>query len=99
MFASMALMGAHLGAQRYAECATCARVMIETHPEHIAGHQYLTAALAMQGEMTAAGEARDALLRLRPEFSLAWMRRNLPPTGELAERIYEALRKAGIPEA
>jgi adenylate cyclase len=99
MFASMALMGAHLGAQRYAESITWARLMIETNPEHIAGHIYLTAALAMQGEMTAAAGAREALLRLRPELSVAWMRQNLPPTGELAERVYQSLRKAGIPEA
>jgi tetratricopeptide (TPR) repeat protein len=99
MFASMALMGAHLAAQRYAESITWSRIMIETNPEHIAGHIYLTAALAMQGEMTAAADARVVLLRLRPELSLAWMRQNLPPTGELAERICQALRNAGVPEA
>ena len=98
MFASMALMGAHLGAQRNAESITWARMMIETNPEHIAGHIYLTAALVMQGEMTTAVEARDALLRLRPELSLAWMKENLPATGEIAERVYEALRRAGVPE-
>ena len=98
MFASMALMGAHLGAQRNAESITWARMMMETNPEHIAGHIYLTAALVMQGEMTTAVEARDALLRLRPELSLAWMKENLPATGEIAERVYEALRRAGVPE-
>jgi len=99
MFASMALMAAHVGAGRYAECVTWARLMSGTHPEHIAGHIYLTAALAMQGEMTEATDALMPLLRLRPELSLAWMRQNLPPTGELAERIYEALRRVGVPES
>ena len=98
MFALMAQMGAHFDARRYMEGVTSARIMTETNPEHIAGHIYLTAALAMQGEMTAAAKAREALLRLRPELSLAWMRENLPPTGELAERIDEALRRAGVPE-
>jgi hypothetical protein len=51
----------------------------------------------MQGEMTAAAEARETLLRLRPELSVACMRENLPPTGELADRIYEAMRRAGVP--
>jgi adenylate cyclase len=98
MFASMALMNVHFAAGRYAECVTWAHTMIERSPEHIAGHIYLTAALAMQGEPTAAAEARGTLFRLRPEFSLAWMTENLPPTGELAERIRDALRKAGVPE-
>jgi TolB-like protein/class 3 adenylate cyclase len=98
MFASMALMAAYVGAGRYAECVTFARIMTETHPEHLAGHIYLAAALAMQGELTSAAQARDTLLRLRPEFSLTWMTENLPPTGELAERLCQGLRLAGVPE-
>jgi adenylate cyclase len=43
-------------------------------------------------------EARATLLRLRPEMSLAWMREMTPMTGELAERVCEGLRKAGVPE-
>jgi TolB-like protein/Tfp pilus assembly protein PilF len=98
-FASLALAGAYFGTGRYVECVTWARTMIERSPEHIGGHAYLAAALAMQGELTAAAEARDALLRLRPGYSLAWMTENLPPTGELAERLRDAFRKAGVPEA
>ena len=52
----------------------------------------------MQGELTAAAEARDVLLSLRPEFSLTWMTENLPPTGALKERLCDGLRKAGVPE-
>jgi len=48
--------------------------------------------------MTAAEEAGIALLQLRPEFSLNWMGENLPATGELADRLREGLRKAGLPE-
>jgi hypothetical protein len=72
--------------------------MIEKNPGHLAGHFFLAAALAMRGELTAAAEARDTLLGLRPEFSLAWMTENLPPTGELNERLRDGLRKAGMPE-
>ena len=52
------------------------------------------------GGSTAAAEARGTLLRLRPEFSLAWMTESLsmPITGEMAERLRDGLRKAGIPE-
>jgi hypothetical protein len=52
----------------------------------------------MEGDLASAAEARDTLVRLRPEFSLAWMTENLPPTGEIAERLREGLRKAGVPE-
>jgi hypothetical protein len=52
----------------------------------------------MQGNLTAAAEARGTLLRLRPDFSLTWMNENQPLTGEMAERLSEGLRKAGVPE-
>ena len=41
----------------------------------------------------------SASFQFRPEFSLAWMAENQPLTGELAERLREGLRKAGVPEA
>ena len=52
----------------------------------------------MEGDLTAATEARRTLVRLRPEFSLSWLTANQPITGELAERLCEGLRKAGVPE-
>jgi adenylate cyclase len=88
----------HFAAGRYPECVTWARNMIEKSPGHLAGHQFLTAALAMEGDLTAAAEACGTLLRLRPEFSLKLMMENQPITGELGERLCEALRKAGVPE-
>jgi tetratricopeptide (TPR) repeat protein len=98
-YASNALSQVHFAAGRYPECVTWARNLIEKSPGYLGGQSLLTAALAMQGDLTAAAEARDALLRLRPEFSLSWMTENMPNTGKLAERLCEALRKAGVPEA
>ena len=98
LYASIAMANVHFAAGRYPECVTWARNMIEKSPGHIAGHFFLTAALAMEGDLTAAAEARGTLLRLRPEFSLTWMTENQPLTGELAERLREGLRKAGVPE-
>ena len=91
----------HFAARRYSECATWARNLIEKSPGYLGGHLFLTAALALDGDLTAAAEARGTLLRLRPEFSLTWMTENLPlpVTGEVAERQRDALRKAGVPEA
>jgi adenylate cyclase len=98
LYASLALAQVHFIAGRYPQCVTWARNMIEKSPEIVPGHFFLTAALAMAGDLTAAAEARATLLRLRPEMSLAWMREMTPMTGELAERVCEGLRKAGVPE-
>jgi adenylate cyclase len=99
LYASNAMANVHFAAGRYPECATWARNTIEKSPEFLPGHVHLVAALAMEGDLTAAAETRDTLLRLRPEFSLTWMTENMPLTGEMADRIYEGLRKAGVPEA
>jgi adenylate cyclase len=96
--ASLALAGAHFSARRYAECVSWARTMTERSPDHVAGHMFLTAALATQGDLAGTAEALDTLLRLWPQFSLAWMKENMPPAGELGERLREGLRKAGVPE-
>ena len=98
-YASVALAQVHFAAGRYSECATWARNVIEKSPDFLPGHFHLAAALAMQGDLITAAEARDTLLRLQPEFSLIWMTENAPQTGELAERLCEGLRKAGVPEA
>jgi adenylate cyclase len=98
VYASMAMALVHFTAGRYPECVTWARNIIEKSPGYLPGHFYLAAALAMEGDLAAAAEARDTLLRLRPEYSLTWMAENTPVAGELAERLCEGLRKAGVPE-
>ena len=97
-YASLALAGVHFASGRYPECATWASNAIEKSPEIVPGHFFLTAALAMEGDLTAAVEARNTLLRLLPDYSLTWVTQNSPVTGELAERLREGLRKAGVPE-
>jgi len=85
----------------YDEAIASARQAIEKGPGHLGPHVFLTAALVLRGDTKAAAEAKDVLLRLRPGFSLTWMKENMavPTTGELAERIREGLRRAGVPEA
>jgi adenylate cyclase len=90
---------AHFASEQYGESVSFARSAIEKAPGHIGAHMIMTAALALQGNLTAAIEARNSLFRIRPEFSLAWMSENLPPSGDLKERLQGALRKAGVPEA
>jgi cytochrome c-type biogenesis protein CcmH/NrfG len=94
--ASLALTIVHFNAERYPECVNWARNTIDERPVHLAWHVYLVAALAMQGNLAAAAEAHDTLVRLRPEFSLTWAAENLPPTGELKERLREGWRRAGV---
>src|SRR5207248_9419376 len=97
-YASLALAQIHFAAGRYSQCVTWARNMIEKGPENGRGNVFLTAALAMEGDLIAASEARDTLLRLQPEFSLSWLTANAPQTGEFGERLCEGLRRAGVPQ-
>jgi adenylate cyclase len=98
-YASIAMAIVHLVAGRYPECVTSVRNVIEKSPEWLQGHAVLTAALGLAGDLTAAAEARDTLLRLRPDYSLTWMLQNSVDTGRLTDRLREGLRRAGVPEA
>jgi tetratricopeptide (TPR) repeat protein len=97
-YAFFAMAMAHFSTRDYVECIAWAHKMIEKTPEETRGYWFLAGALAIQGNLDAAAEARDTLLRLRPGFSLAWMSENLPTIGEITERLRDGLRKAGIPE-
>ena len=50
----------------------------------------------MEGDLIAASEARDTLLRLHVGYSITWMHDNQPFDGEMADRIGEGLRRVGI---
>ena len=95
LYASMAMMNVHFTAGRYLESASWARNAIEKSPGYLSGHITLIAALALEGDLTAAAEARDTLLRLHPEFSVTRINENQPLTGEVADRIREGLRGPG----
>jgi len=75
-----------------------AREAIEKYPEAIGVHMHLVAAAAMQGPHDAAAEALAELLRVRPDFSLAWASDNIPHVEEIRDRLLEGLRKAGVLE-
>jgi TolB-like protein/Tfp pilus assembly protein PilF len=96
--ASYSMAIAHFAAERYPDCMASARETIERYPEYLPGHSLLVAAAAMTGDTEAAAEALGALLRLRPNYSLAWARENVPLAGGTLERSLEGLRKAGLQE-
>jgi hypothetical protein len=55
-------------------------------------------AAAMAREKEAVAEARATLLRLRLDFSLAWMSKNNPHAGDMLGRVLKGLRRPGVPE-
>jgi TolB-like protein len=85
-------------AGHYADCVRWARKTIERHPGHLPPYHVLIAATALLGDAVTAAETTRALLRLRPDFSLTWARKNMPLTGDIHERLLDGLRKAGVPE-
>jgi hypothetical protein len=87
------------GAERYGECIVWAHTMAAKFPEDFRAFFLEASAFGMQSDLAAATEARETLLRLRPRFTLSWMKQNLPWAGELGERLREGLRRAGVPEA
>src|SRR5262249_53954084 len=96
-FAHLTAAMACFGAERYTDCLVWARTMAAKFREDSRAFFLQASALALEGDLTAAAEAREMLLRLNPRFSLAWMKENLPFTGELGDRLREGLRRAGVP--
>jgi adenylate cyclase len=96
--ASHTMAFAEFAAAHYPECVSWARRTIERHPGHLPPYHALIAAAALHGDTLAAAETMTQLLRLRPDFSLAWAGQNVPLTGEIRERLLHGLRRAGVPE-
>jgi TolB-like protein len=96
-YATMAMAAFHLAGGSMREASGWARKTIEYSPEWPAGHAWLTGALAMAGASSEAAAAREALLRIRPQFSLAWAGNNFPMTGGQRDNLIEGLRRAGVP--
>jgi adenylate cyclase len=97
-YASFAMVFAHFAGARYADGVTWARKLIDKQPENLMANYLLIAASAMQKDSAATAEALASLLRLRPDFSLTWVSGTTPLIGEVADRVLEGLRTAGVPE-
>jgi tetratricopeptide (TPR) repeat protein len=89
---------ARFSARQYSDCVTSAREAIERYPELLPARYVLITAAAMNEDLDAASEALAELLHLQPDFSLAWLAEVMPWTGEIAERLLEGWRKAGVPK-
>jgi TolB-like protein/tetratricopeptide (TPR) repeat protein len=78
------------------------RRSVGLNPYRAIGKLLLAAALALTGRMAEAAEAREAGLKLNPNFSVAKYRDDRrsdhPVYLQQRERMYEGLSKAGVPE-
>ena len=85
-----------------AEAIDWLRRSLEANRNYPIAHFFLAAALAQVGELGAARASVQGGLALNPSFSIRRFRDNSPsnhPTYlALRERVYEALRIAGVPE-
>jgi TolB-like protein/cytochrome c-type biogenesis protein CcmH/NrfG len=91
----------HLG--RDEEAVVRLRHALEINPNFPSGHFYLAAALANLGRVDEAQSVAQAGLKLDPSFTISRFRANVA-SDDLAylaqrERIYEGMRKAGLPAA
>ena len=97
-YASFAMVFAHFAGARYADGVIWARKLIDKQPENLMANYLLIAASAMQKDSAATAAALASLLRLRPDFSVTWVSGTTPLIGEVADRVLEGLRTAGVPE-
>jgi tetratricopeptide (TPR) repeat protein len=97
-YASFAMGFAHFAAGHYEDGVLWAHRLIERQPENLIAHSLLIATVSMNGDAKAAADALATLLRLRPDFSLAFVSETARLTGEMLEGFLRALRSAGVPE-
>jgi TolB-like protein/class 3 adenylate cyclase/Flp pilus assembly protein TadD len=78
------------------------RRSVGTNPRQPLAQFFMAAALASTGRLAEAAEARDAGLRLDPDFSIAKFiderRSDHPVYLQQRERVYQGMRNAGLPE-
>ena len=88
---------AHFGAERYEEAAAEAARSIGYRPDHPSTHRYLAASCVYLGRTDEAHAAAREVRRLLPDFSLEEFRRVYASADpELTDRLFSALRKAGL---
>ena len=92
-----AMKYARFAEKNYPDSLAWTRRLVDKYPEYTAGYTWLVATAALQGDMEAAAAAMAVLRRRRPRASLAWMRENVPHSGDILERLLSGLRKAGLP--
>ena len=81
----------------YEEAMSNMKKAIELHGPSVHRYQFVIASYSMLGRMDEAKEAAQQLLKADPTFSLSsWEYGRMYKRSEDSERLYEALRKAGL---
>jgi adenylate cyclase len=95
----MGLVLAYFAGKRYEEALGAIEQYISLRANYYVGHMLLAATLALTGRVADAGKAREQLLRVNPHFSLEVARKRPSFTScVFAERLFDGLSKAGLPE-
>ncbi len=90
---------AHIGLEQYEEAIAWARGALAEPNAIWPMAMYLASSLGHLGRIDEAGEAIQTLLRLNPGFDERRVREAFPfATVEFEDRIFDGLRKAGLPE-
>ena len=88
----------HFSAGRYEEAIHWAQRTTEVAPDYMYGHIFLAASSALTGRQREARLAIEAVLRLRPDLTVAGQSSRPMRFPERRARMLDGLRKAGLPE-
>jgi adenylate cyclase len=98
----MFMGAASLHLQRYGEALDWLNKSVAANPRDLFTQVFLASALALSGREAEAKVQLAQLLRLKPEFTLSYFKgvqvSEVPRFRAQQERIYEGLRRAGVPE-
>jgi tetratricopeptide (TPR) repeat protein len=83
--------------RNYDDAIRLSREALRHRPDFVGAHRVLTASLGMSGEIEAARTALEALRRVQPSISLAWLSSEMPFEREEDRAHYlEGFRRAGL---
>ena len=83
--------------RNYEDAIRLSREALRHRPDFVGAHRVLTASLGMSGEIEAARTALEALRRVQPSISLAWLGSEMPFEREEDRAHYlEGFRRAGL---
>jgi tetratricopeptide (TPR) repeat protein len=85
-------------ADRNEEAVGWATKAVRDNPNYITGFRYLAFAYVQLGRIEEARATMRRVLELDPTLTAAIYRQRLPLVGPMAERFFNALRTAGLPE-
>ena len=93
------LSWAYLGSQQYEKAISTWNEALERNPDYLFAHIGLTSAYWLSGMENQAKQAAKHVLRISPKFSVGSWEKRMPYKDKANhERIYGAMRKAGLPE-